>query len=410
MSRMPLSALLPRVLLPIVILGLGIAGAQALVLTAPKAQRKEPPPRIATVEVLTLGLDDPAAQVEATGVVEAAREVALSAQVGGRVTWTAPALRPGARFSTGDEIARVDPRDYELAVRDAESKLQQATVELQLERGRAELAGREAALLGGQPSPLAAREPQLLLAQQNLRAAEGGLERARLNLERTHIVAPWNAVVVSETLEEGQILQPGAPAVTLVGSDRFRVRVAVPVDRLAMLDVPGLAGPDGGVVPEEAGSAARVVHELPGGGRIEREARVLGLAGQLDPQSRTASLLLAVDAPLDPPPGQLPLLVAAYVRSHIDGRTVAGSVRVPRSALQDGHRVWIVGAEDRLAAREVRVAWQDAEQAWVDEGLQAGDRVVTSPLLLPIEGMVVQVREPPALPSEAGASGEARPR
>jgi len=53
-------------------------------------------------------------------------------------------------------------------------------------------------------------------------------------------------------------------------------------------------------------------------------------------------------------------------------------VRVPSSALQEGSRVLLAGADGKLQERQVKTGLANWEFTEVREGLVAGDRVVTS--------------------------------
>src|SRR5690606_11471235 len=135
---------------------------------------------------------------DATGTVVPARSVALSAEVGGRVTWMTPDLVPGGRIAANKPLLQIDARDYKLAVEQQYAAVDRARTELELERGRRKIAEREWELLGkgsGGDGNLALREPQMRTAEVAVKAAESGLERARLAVGRTKISLPFNALV-----------------------------------------------------------------------------------------------------------------------------------------------------------------------------------------------------------------------
>lgn len=390
--------LITHVALPIGVLGLGLVASVAVFAVAPSADREEPAPRVETVEVITVSPADLPARVHTTGTAVPARQVALGPEVSGRVISTSDRLKPGGQVQAGDVLLQLDPRDYRLALQQEASRLEAARLELELERGRVEVAQREWALLGSDAAPdsasLALRGPQLRAAERNLEAAEAGVERARLALERTTLRAPFNAVVVSESAEVGQIMQPGAPVATLVGTDALWVEVSVPVDRLTMLDLPDASG--------EGGAEATVIQSLGDGQRIERPGQVVSLGGQLDPATRTATLLVEVPAPMAGHSGELPLLTGSFVDVDLQGRVLADVFEVPRRALVDGDAVWTVDANEQLARRAVEVGWSGPDTVILSSGLAPGERVVTSPLSLPVDGMPVSVR--PASTADADAA------
>ncbi|MCO4771479.1 MAG: efflux RND transporter periplasmic adaptor subunit [Deltaproteobacteria bacterium] len=373
-----------KAVLPLIFLALGIGVLRGLIASKTKAEKAPPEARISAVEFVEVHAGAPVARIDSTGIVEGDKQVALSALVSGEVVWVAKDLDPGARFRAGASLLRVDPRDYEIAVAQEGSRVQQSQLELELETQRQQTAAREWELLGGgkdpSSSPLALRKPQFEVAQRQVESAQSGLKRAELNLERTTLKAPFNAMVLSETVEKGQLLSPGAQVVTLVGTDRFRVKVSIPVDKLGSLAIPGVNG--------SAGSTADVVQDIGGGSTITRKGRITGLAGQLDPQTRTADLYIAVDKPLE---GEgLPMLPGAFVTVSIEGLPVDGAIAIPRDALVGGDNVWTVTSDSTLQSRAVTIAWRDGNEAFVTSGLESGARVVVTPPSLPVEGAKVR--------------------
>ena len=367
----------------------GLVGAMGLYATGSAAEKTTPPERVDLVEATRIEAARAQARVEATGTVIADQQVVLSPEVAGRLTWVADGLKPGQRFSKGSTIARIDSRDYEAGVAAERSRLHQAELELSLEENRGTVAAREWDLIGGDASgdgSLALREPHLEVARANVEAAQASLDRAELNLSRTSIRAPFNAVVLSENVDVGQVVGSASQVAILAGTDRVRVEASVPYDRLSSLAIPGVDG----VTADEA-STATVRHTLGDGSAIVRSGRVVGMGGQLDPQTRTATVLLTIDAPYDPPGGGLPLLIGAFVDITIDGRSVDEALVVPRTAVYDGDTIWVVGDDSKLERRTVETGWAIGDELQVLSGLQAGDEVVTTPLSAPIVGTRVSL-------------------
>lgn len=368
----------------ILVLILGVGVTAGMVASRSAEEQTVPEEQSTLVEVIAVSLGEATARVESTGVVAAAQEVSMVPQVSGALTMVSDQLLPGGRFAKGALLARIDSRDYQLAADQERERLQQAEVSLALEQGRQETARREWVLLGneGEPPDLAARKPQLRSAELALETARSGLKRAELALSRTAIRAPFNAMVLNESADIGQVVG-AAPIATLVGTDRFWVNVSVPVEQLSALDIPGVRG--------ERGSTAAIIQQL-GAEQLTRSGEVLRLAGQLDPQSRTATLIVAVDDPLNLQAGTnpgLPMLPGAFVDVVIEGRAMPQTVTVPRVALQDGDHVW-VSQDGRLVRRDVTVGWRNGDSIVLTGGLEAGEQVITTSLSFPIEGMSVQ--------------------
>ncbi|MCK4512908.1 efflux RND transporter periplasmic adaptor subunit, partial [bacterium] len=102
---------------PLMILFVGLVLSGVVAATGPKAPRRQPQRQARLVEVTTLEVADAQVTIEALGTVKSSSDVRLQAQVGGQVIYVSPRLIPGGRFAEGDTLLRIDPREYEFAVR-----------------------------------------------------------------------------------------------------------------------------------------------------------------------------------------------------------------------------------------------------------------------------------------------------
>jgi RND family efflux transporter MFP subunit len=385
---------LTRAVLPVafVVVALGCAGA--MVMMRPSAAKGDVAASVSRVDVVTVQAGTTRAQVHSHGVVEAAQRVTVVPQVSAEVRWLSESVAPGGRLAAGEVYARLDARDYALAVEQARAQVESAKLEVELEKGRGRIAQKEWALLhpDRDPSdaPLALRGPQLNTAQQSLASAQATLEQAEVQLSRTRFTAPFDAMVVEESLEKGQVVAPGAPVATLIGTEAFWVTVSLPVSELGAVELPREQAP---------GSPAEVQLDLGSGQTVTRRGVVDRLLAQLDPQTRTAQLQVRIDDPLA---GEgVPLLPGAFVDVRIEGRQLDGVVRVPRTAVHNGDTVWVVDGREgqgSLQRRTVSVGWKEGDDVLVTDGLASGDRVVVSPLSVPLEGTKVEVLSNRELP------------
>jgi len=398
-----------RVLLPLLIFAIGGGIAAALVLTKPDAEQKERPKAALPVEVQAIRVGEHAVVVRAQGTVRAAEQLVLQPEITGRITWLADELVLGGRLKKGQPLVRIDPRDYQLAVRQQQAQVGNQALALRVEKARQDVAQEEWELYqrerrerdkqrgkapkpseakrsdadAGAPSPdgvleqgeLALREPQVQSAEISLQSARSGLSRAR---------------------------------------------------QLAYLALPSDGKP---------GSPARVTLQA-GGQTVERQGYIVRLLGDLDPVGRMARVLVEIDDPLGldkaaakapgaaaPKPGapsttlpsggdstgngetSLPLLLGSFVRVEIRGKTIANVAEIPTRALQSQDRVFLLGADDQLQIRSVEVLLRSAETTVVRGALSAGDRIVVTAISAPVEGMQLRVLSPEAAPStSAGPS------
>ena len=390
-----LRIILTKILPTVAVLALGIFIAKSLASSRPDPTIAPKTVQGILVEVMEAKPERQRIQVEAMGTVIPARELDLVPEVNGRIIKMNSNLVPGGYLRAGDEVARIDPRDYETAVTQAAAQLEQARLNLELERGRQIIAKREWTALypttqsSEASSSLALREPHLESAKANVESAESMLSQARLNLDRTIIRAPFNAIVRSEAVEIGQLIMPQTRIAKLIGADRCWVQVSIPVSQTPWIDLPDMKG-DGG---------ARATITLQGDENlaVEREGRIVRLLSDLDPDGRMARLLVAVDDPLglesDKEKQTLPLLIGAYVHVGIDGQALDNVLVIPRTAIREGDRVWVMDEDDRLSVREVNIVWRRKDSVLLTNDIAPGERVVTSRIATPIPGMLLRTKE-----------------
>ncbi|MBW1873609.1 MAG: HlyD family efflux transporter periplasmic adaptor subunit, partial [Deltaproteobacteria bacterium] len=269
--------------------------------------------------------------------------------------------------------------------------------ELAREKGLKSVAEREWKMIRDEVQPteegkkLALREIQLENAQAMVASAESGVEQAQLRRNRTSITAPFNALVTEEFVDVGQVVSNASRIATLVDSDKFWVRVSVPLDRLSWIAIPGINATQG--------SSVKIVQQAGPDFKIERQGVVVKLLGDLDPLGKMARLIVEVDNPMNTDGSNgsaLPLLLGAYVTVNIEGPNVEGILRLPRRTMRDKNQVWVkVGKQ--LSIRQVEIVWTRSDTVFVRGDLRPCDLVITSRIAVPVKGMKIRsADEPPA--------------
>lgn len=376
-----------RIIAPIGLILGGLSVTFALIALRGSAQTRPPSELVIPVTVTEVTLADQPAWIDTTGVVQPAQSVNIIPEVSGRVVWVAPGLVRGATFRRGETLARLDDRDQVAALEAERARLVQSELELQLEQSRQRIAEREWSSLGDTTRPaaeqqLALRRPHLAVAEQAVVSARAAVARAELNVARTRLTAPFDAAVITENLDIGQVVAPGASVATLIGTSALQIEASIPSEQLSAINLPGEAG--------EPGSAADVVWRLPNREVVRATGHVVRRVAQLDAVTRTGTVVINVSA-TDFDATELPLLPNALVNVRLQGRAIPNVARVPRAALDGPEHIWVADNEARLARRTVDIAWREQDFVLVRGGLLDGDRVITSPLSMPVAG--VRVRE-----------------
>lgn len=414
MSRRQLVSVFFQIVLPMVALVAGGLITLHLLKTSPQA-RPFPKKKSATlVETMAVSYGSHATSITAMGVVKAAQSIELKSQVGGEVIGLSEHFVPGGYFSRNDQLLQLDPRDFQLTLRQQQSALEQAKTDLQLENGSQLVAQRELVLLGEKVSEeeksLMLRQPQLKSLQNALDVAEAKVEQAQLNLSRTSLVAPFNGVVQSRDVNVGTFVSSSNSLATLIGTDVFWVEVSVPQEQLEWIEIPGAT--------EEAGATVKIYN--PSAWKEQyRKGRVIRLHPALETEGRMARLLIEVKDPLalEPDNRDKPqLLIDSFVRMEIEGKPISSSFELSRQYLHEGNSLWLFGGDGSLDIRRVNVAFKSWETVLITGGVKAGEQLIVSSLPAPVGGMplrLVGAADQEGLPLETkdrgGEPGKARP-
>jgi RND family efflux transporter MFP subunit len=380
-----------QLLLPVLIVAVATLVVIYMMSTSSHAQRSKPVRQARLVEVVEVAPQVSRLTIEAWGTVVAAREVTLQSQVAGEVDSTSEAFEPGAQVAAGELLLQIDPADYKLAIRQRRADLTKAKAELALEEGKGKVAEQEFALLSREtgPSPeqrrLMLREPQRETARAAVAAAEAALAAAELNLARTRVKAPFNALVMERQVNLGTRVSSGANLATLVDTDSFWVELAVPAASLRWIKLSSGA---------EAGSRVRLYQERVWGEGRFREGRIMRMRGDLDQKGRMARLLVSVDDPLALADADLPpLLLGAFVRAEIAGTELHDVLSLDRGWLRDDDSLWVMDRENKLAIRTPPVVYSGVNEVYVRDGLEDGDRIITSELAVAVKGMPLRTAD-----------------
>ena len=303
-------------------------------------------------------------QVEAAGAafryegrVEAVRQAVLAAQVPGTVLQLV--VKAGDTVRAGQLLARIDARAAEQGA--AASNAQVAAARAQLDVAAQEVARKRQLYQKNYIAKAALEQAEgqyrAAQAQFNAQAAQAGAARTQTGFHA--VTAPFDGVVASVAVVQGDMAMPGRPLLTVYDPAQLRVSAAVPVTAL-----------QGGV------AGARVL--LGAQDQALAPARV-----QVLPTVDAASLTQEVRADLPAGTGAVPGL---FARLLLPGAPAAGEggkrLFVPRAAVvrrAEMTGLYVLDAQGTSLLRQVRLGPVTGERVEVLSGVDAGERVVTDP-------------------------------
>jgi hypothetical protein len=118
------------------------------------------------------------------------------------------------------------------------------------------------------------------------------------------------------------------------------------------------------------------------------------MAATVETQGRMVELLIEVADPLalaEQSAGQPKLLLGSYVRVEIAGATLPRAAMIERDLIRDGDQVWIMDDQGNLDIRPVEIAFRARDHVLVIAGVDTGEKLVTSNLPSPVQGMALRI-------------------
>jgi multidrug efflux system membrane fusion protein len=385
-----------QLLLVVVIVIVGVLIAVVFIKYKKPPQRQEQTVLAPLVKVERLDRRDIQMIIRGYGTVNPRLQVEIVPQVSGKVVWVNPQFKAGGFIRRGEMILKIDPRDYELAVRQANAAVAEAQVMLDLEKAEAKIAKEEWQQLhpGQEPdSPLVFREPQIRQAQARLESANAGLATADLNLDRTQLSLPVDAMIMSERVDLGQYVMIGQSIGAAYGIESMEIEVPLEDKELAWFEIPDNTSSINNAEGSKKGAIARVMANFAGEEKCW-PGNVVRTTGQVDKTSRLISVVVEVSEPFKDLDSTPPLLPGMFVEVLIEGNILKNAVAVPRDAIHNNNEVWMV-KDDQLYIRPLKIVRADRDFAYADSGLDDGDMIVVSSLDAVIEEMKVRIQTGP---------------
>ena len=287
-------------------------------------------------------------------------------------------LAEGDRVSRGTVLVRIRSSEYEDKVRQASS--QAAAAEAVFQKAKLDF-DRATHLYESQsltkPDFDAARA-QYDASQEQLKSARALTSEAEIALRDTSLIAPFDGEIVKKSVEMGAFLGPGVPAFAIARTDIVKIVVGVPdiIVRSVKLGQPVEVGIDA--------FPTRTFH-----------ARISRMSSAADTVTRNFEVEVAI-------PNNDHLLKVGMIGSlqlaNAEGASRASALLVPLSAVvqaKDGkYGVFVVSnsnAGDVARLHSVEIGAVNGTEISVANGLQAGDRIVTTGANLLKDGQRVEV-------------------
>lgn len=370
------------------LLVLGIPGLAIIAAVLMLGMRQEPPKKERNdldplVDVIELESMTANFEVRSQGTVRPLTETALSAEVSGTITGISPKFVAGGVFQANEELMRIDPTNYAVAVDQAVALITQRQIEFD---------GAKKLRSQGYRA-----ESEYASAAAALATAKAELVRANRNLERTFIRVPYEGIVRSKEADLGQFVSPGTRLGVVFATDFAEVRLPLTDLDLAFVDLPDAA--DMATSDDVVGPAVTLIAVQKG--RAESwSARIVRTEGVVDENSRVTYAVARIRDPYSLHSDGNVLPVGTFVAAIIRGAAAENVIRVPRGVVRGSDELVFIGEDNKIRIRRVDIIRSDAEYSYLRGGANVGERIVGSALEAPINGMSVRTENNSDAPAQ----------
>jgi multidrug efflux system membrane fusion protein len=344
------------------------------------------------VAVATAAASDLRVIVNALGTVTPLATVTVKTQLAGQLQQIG--FKEGQLVRKGDFLAQIDPRPYQAALEQFQGQL--ARDQALLKQAQADL-GRYQTLLKQDSIARQQADDQVYLVQQYqgaIRSDQAQIDTQQLNLTYCRIVAPVDGRVGLRQVDAGNYVQNSDAngIVVITQLQPISVLFSIAEDNLPSVQKRVRAG---GELAVEAYDRANLA--------LLATGNLATTDNQIDTTTGTVKLR-AVFANSDET-----LFPNQFVNARLLVDTLRDVVAVPVAAIQrgaPGTYAYVVGANDAVAVRPLKVGVTDGDKIQVVSGLAVGEKVVVDGADRLREGARVSVQQAAAAaPPASGPKG-----
>lgn len=454
MTTNRIAACLARVAIPCAILAAGGLGYLALTVGPKESESKPAVASKIRTTVTELAVGDYPVSVQTHATVQPRDHVTIGAEVAGRIAKIHPNFEVGSYFSKGDVLIELDEEDvtqqeisYENALANrilaaSQVEVAKSSIKEYLEGNfQIELAAKEMALAVSQTNLKSAKdihdhankmfrkgyasklelgskadtvrhaeleakarqtelevfkkitkakvlqelEANLAASRARLAAEDAALKLEKQKLGREQIRAPFNGRVLAKQVGLGQQVTATTILGEVISVDYAEVRLPLARRDLRFLKLPEL--------PSDQPVEVVLRDAIDETSENVWNAKIVRTEGMLDQSSLELFAIAVVEDPFGLKSQHAVLRMGQPVTAAIRGVVLKDVIKVPRNAVSQLNKVFVVDKEQRtLSQRTIEPLWSDAQHMIIrDPGIQDGNLLATTRLVYAPEGSPVEI-------------------
>ena len=367
--------------------GLTLAALAAMLMTGPSCSGLKPqsaasaPPATPVVVVKAIQMDVPI-RAEWVATLEGYVNAQIQPQVSGYLI--RQNYKEGSFVHKGEVLFEIDPRPFQAVLDQAKGQLAQARAQLYLADVNVK---RDTPLVKERAiaqSQLDAETAAQMLARAAIQAAEAAVEQAQLNLEFTSVRSLIDGIAGMATTQMGNLVSPSTVLTTVSQLDPIKVYFPISEQEYLQFTSKLRKNSAGDLLRASDSPALDLI--LADGSTYSHKGQVIFTDRQVDEQTGTIRVVAAFSNPGNIlRPGQF-----GRVRALLGVRQ--GAVLVPQRSvteLQGTYEVAVVTAQNTISIRKVKVGNRVGPSWVIDDGLAAGEEVVSEGTSKVRDGMLV---------------------
>jgi len=427
-----------KIVRSLLVLGLAIVVAFALIKLKQKPEKQTLPPQSLLVEVIEVKASSPEMTIESYGTVRPRETLNLVSEVTGKIVEMSSNFEEGGFFRKDELLIRIDPRSYELAVAQRKKQLKQLDAQLRsIDQERKnlqitlEISYKDAELVKEDwkrfeilvkrdvvaQTTMDQAEQKYLISRRKMQEIENQLAMiyprtdqlraqkellevqlrdALLVLDRTQIRAEFDGRVLEKKVEKGQFVNAGSLLGRVYNVSVLEVEVRIPFEDLPWLIQPHLTGDPSrsmsmGFLPDTPVKARIIFNSF--AETYIWDGRLARVKAEVDEKTRTLPLVIEIptQGSITKESSSYSLTPGMFVNVELIGRRINNAYLLPRSAIHPGNLVYLADNK-KLVLREVEVLRRLDDSVYVSRGLKDGDMVIISPISAPRVGTNLRLR------------------
>jgi len=414
-----------RLIRVILVLGIALGCAYFLFSLKKEPEKKEivkTPPSVKVIEAKPVSR---VMTVEAYGTIKPRKLVKIAVEVPGRIEYIHPSFIEGGEIHKEDLLIRLDQRSYKLDRQTGQVRIRQAKTDIgnlkqDIENLKKDIALSKAnvaltqkefkrikALTNNQfasKNNLDRAEQQYLQAKIGLQNIENRLsmtdtymeqknaalamarvdfQKADLALQKTQIHSEFDGFVLDKFAESGEYVNPGQVLGSMYPKDGMDVDVSIPLEKMKWIE----SFFENNNQPK---AKVRIANFNSENSHVW-DAKVARIKARVDEKTRTLPMTIEIENQKSNIKKIFDLKPGIFVKCEIIGETYENIFVLPRYLLKHGDILFTIN-DEHLKMKKVSVFRKFEEAVYINQGLNPGDKIISSPLPGALEGMELIIK------------------